>query len=156
MPTFEEKYAELKKKRDEMEKEFQSLAGELFKEKASGLFEKYPTLKSFGWAQYTPYFNDGDECIFGVNDENIYLEMDGESVDEDSDEHNYGFDAWSINYKIKHEGENSLTESERAALDASDFLKTFEEQTLKFMFGDHARITINRDGTSSVDGYDHD
>src|SRR5690349_7857045 len=78
MPTFEEKYAELKKKRDEMEKEFQSLAGELFKEKASGLFEKYPTLKSFGWAQYTPYFNDGDECIFGVNDENIYFEMDGE------------------------------------------------------------------------------
>jgi hypothetical protein len=24
-------------------------------------------IHDFGWAQYTPYFNDGDECIFGVH-----------------------------------------------------------------------------------------
>ena len=32
------------------------------------LYEKYPDLKSIHWTQYTPYFNDGDECEFGVHE----------------------------------------------------------------------------------------
>lgn len=27
-----------------------------------------PTMHSFGWTQYTPYFNDGEPCVFGVNE----------------------------------------------------------------------------------------
>jgi hypothetical protein len=27
-----------------------------------------PTVASFSWIQYTPYFQDGDPCVFGVND----------------------------------------------------------------------------------------
>lgn len=27
------------------------------------------TIVSFSWSQYTPYFNDGDPCVFRVNDE---------------------------------------------------------------------------------------
>lgn len=27
-----------------------------------------PTMHSFGWTQYTPYFNDGDACIFSVGE----------------------------------------------------------------------------------------
>lgn len=30
------------------------------------LFEKIPRLKGVRWAQYTPYFNDGDQCEFGI------------------------------------------------------------------------------------------
>ena len=28
------------------------------------LFDTYPELNSFGWRQYTPYFNDGESCEF--------------------------------------------------------------------------------------------
>lgn len=27
-----------------------------------------PTVRDFGWRQYTPYFNDGDECVFSAGD----------------------------------------------------------------------------------------
>jgi hypothetical protein len=41
----------------------------LFKE----IFESAPKLKSFGWTQYTPYFNDGDTCEFGTNIDYLYI-----------------------------------------------------------------------------------
>lgn len=25
-----------------------------------------PSIESFGWRQYTPYYNDGEQCVFGV------------------------------------------------------------------------------------------
>ena len=28
----------------------------------------HSNIKAIGWTQYTPYFNDGDECIFRVGD----------------------------------------------------------------------------------------
>lgn len=32
-------------------------------------FKANPTVKCMLWTQYTPYFNDGDPCTFGVNNE---------------------------------------------------------------------------------------
>lgn len=31
-------------------------------------FEECPKVQAVVWSQYTPYFNDGDECIFSVNE----------------------------------------------------------------------------------------
>jgi hypothetical protein len=31
-------------------------------------FDQYPEVRSVKWSQYTPYFNDGDTCHFGVNE----------------------------------------------------------------------------------------
>lgn len=31
-------------------------------------FEECPKVQAVVWSQYTPYFNDGDECIFRVNE----------------------------------------------------------------------------------------
>jgi len=44
---------------EELRREFPAM----FKE----LFAQAPNLKSVGWTQYTPYFSDGDECIFSVH-----------------------------------------------------------------------------------------
>lgn len=38
-----------------------------FKDAVKFLFDEYPVLENFSWNQYTPYFNDGDECVFSVN-----------------------------------------------------------------------------------------
>ena len=37
------------------------------------MFEKYPFLTSLTWTQYTPYFNDGHTCEFGVDELNFTL-----------------------------------------------------------------------------------
>jgi hypothetical protein len=46
---------------------------QLFNMQIKELFSKQPVLNSFSWAQYTPYFNDGDECTFSVNREYIKI-----------------------------------------------------------------------------------
>ena len=56
-----EKYSEAKNA-------FQTEAPGLLKEEFKEFFKKVPEVKVIKWAQYTPYFNDGDACIFGVNE----------------------------------------------------------------------------------------
>lgn len=64
-------------------------------------FAKYPMVEKVSWTQYTPYFNDGDACVFGVNEPqarvrlspalsdayrgrlSTFLEDDDEEVDEE-------------------------------------------------------------------------
>ena len=31
------------------------------------VFSKYPEVKALAWTQYTPYYCDGESCVFGVN-----------------------------------------------------------------------------------------
>lgn len=41
---------------------------QVFYDVVKQLFSKHPYLKVIQWSQYTPYFNDGDECVFGVQE----------------------------------------------------------------------------------------
>lgn len=62
-------------------------------------FGKHPMAKAVVWTQYTPYFNDGDACVFRLNEPELkvyldkvtddvakYLGKDPDEDDEDSDE----------------------------------------------------------------------
>jgi hypothetical protein len=61
------KYTELKAKIANARKEMETTAKNAFTEMSAELFEQNPTLQSFSWTQYTPYFNDGDPCVFRCN-----------------------------------------------------------------------------------------
>jgi len=50
-----------------MKAEFQKKAKVALHEEFKNFFESYPEIKSIVWNQYTPYFNDGEECVFSVN-----------------------------------------------------------------------------------------
>lgn len=52
----------------------------IFEAAAQDLFAAYPALESFAWRQYTPYFNDGDVCTFGVYADEPTI--NGVSIDE--------------------------------------------------------------------------
>ena len=55
----------------QVSKESTKLATKGFKE----LFKKHKSLQSFSWNQYTPYFNDGEECVFGAYTD--YISING-------------------------------------------------------------------------------
>jgi len=91
---FKTKKEELKRA---MEKDGQKLITELFQK----AFDEIPSLQSIEWTQYTPYFNDGDACVFGVNE--LYFgfnKQDAESkvatmadlVEDDNDDEDYESD----------------------------------------------------------------
>jgi len=52
---------------EEVRKEHMRKLQEAFREVTKEFFNETP-VQAVIWTQYTPYFNDGEECVFGVND----------------------------------------------------------------------------------------
>lgn len=136
---------ELRAKRAELEAKIQEAAKKLFSEASEELFEKHPTLESFGWVQYTPYWNDGDECTFSANNESP--KINGE---EDWD-YEYGTEKFydgKINTKYD-------PAKKRIYTDVKAMTSQFTDDDLLMMFGDHCEVTVKRSGIT-VDSYDHE
>lgn len=77
----------LQNKRD-IEKQITEDAKGIFADAAKAIFEKYgDKVASFGWTQYTPFFNDGDPCVFSAGDVMIVTPED--AADEDFDRYDY-------------------------------------------------------------------
>lgn len=145
----EEANAQIAKLREELNEKGKQAFGLACKE----LFAIHPCLKAFRWAQYTPYFNDGEECTFGTHD--VYCQMHeplskeemesvGSIYDEDDDD-----DQWLSAY-----GEpNHLVKA--AIKDACEVRDMLDEDSLREMFGDHVEVTVTADGVET-DDYSHD
>lgn len=134
---------------EELRKEFPTM----FKE----LFDKSEKIESFGWNQYTPYFNDGDTCEFNVNWD--YPDINGEYIDE------CDWYDWRIKYYLKGEEKyaNLLTDNPELDIETYKVVEEFKsvigsipQEFLKDLFGDHAKVTIHKDGRVEVDEYEHD
>jgi hypothetical protein len=68
---------ELQDKIAALKEEMQSKSKELMKEVFREFFEKYADIvENVYWTQYVPFFNDGEPCVFRVNDIFILLKDD--------------------------------------------------------------------------------
>jgi hypothetical protein len=110
------------------------------------IFSAYPKLASVGWTQYSPHFNDGDECTFRANVDSYSIYLNGVNPD-------YGSD-----YSDEDEGEEELPAElfEEIADEVSEFLSGFEDEDFASLYGNHVRVTVRRDGKTDIDEYDHD
>lgn len=115
------------------------------------VFETYPEITVIKWTQYTPYFNDGDECVFGVNDFTVSNAPDPNEVDaygeyEGDEEGIWAIDTGWGEGKKKYPVINAL----------NDFAQTkIGEEVFRGTFGDHSIVTVTRDGID-VEEYEHD
>jgi hypothetical protein len=159
-----EKFAVLREKQEEIKKlkeEMLVASNKIFTDLTKTIFEDHPRVNSFGWHQFTPYFNDGDTCTFSVNTDYIYI--NGESVDEsdwinETKITNYG--TWNRE-KRQYEGRTEVPnfnydkELVAACDEIREFLSNFDNDFFMSQFGDHAEITITAEGVS-VDEYEHE
>lgn len=81
---FKKKYSELQARIEEAkqaaQRESQAVVASIFED----YFKKYGELVyAIHWTQYTPHFNDGEECVFRVNDINIAFTEEGYDDGED-------------------------------------------------------------------------
>jgi hypothetical protein len=102
-----------------------------FHEPFAKFFEAHEELEALWFCAYTPYFNDGEECIFSVR------ETYGVVGD---DEYVYGY------------GDEPVAKSIR---EADDIVHSLPEDVIRGLFGDHVKVVITRDGVN-VEEYDHD
>lgn len=82
----QQKYAEIRQKIADAKKQMEETAKGLFNEMSAELFNDNPTLVSFSWTQYTPYWNDGDVCEFRCQGEypTVAMLVDGKTLQYDS------------------------------------------------------------------------
>jgi hypothetical protein len=122
------------------------------------------TIIEFGWRQYTPYFNDGDPCIFDARSAWVRTTADDEDT-RSSWLDVYGHPSlgkrphvWDATNNSYHDGpyeghdeaRYDRCHAFRRAVNGGEFLDVLAEA-----FGDHADVTIRRDGIQ-VEFYDHD
>jgi len=127
------KLEELKKKHSELKKEIKKESASLFKEACQDIFKKYPNLTRFAWTQYTPYFNDGDECVFGVNNYDIFIN--------DLEE-----------YYCDREDKKELKDAKK---EITKMLQSIDDDIFYEMFGDHCKVIVTAKDIT-VKQYQHD
>lgn len=123
-----------------------------------------PTIVEFGWRQYTPYFNDGDPCVFGTSciwarttddtdvDDLYDLEIDFShpTLGERPTTYNPETNQYDTGDYVGPDARYDRCRALHKAVDGGEFYAVLLEA-----FGDHAEITVRRDGIK-VDFYEHD
>jgi hypothetical protein len=135
---------ELSAKREQIEAAAREQAKAILAPGLQEFMNSHPDVKAIGWTQYTPYFNDGEECIFGVHGLHA-------SAKDERDDSLYG-DGWEEIYSKVPEGFSP--ESWKALQELESALSGGEPE-LKAAFGDHVQVIVTRDGVD-IDSYDHD
>ena len=122
-----------------------------------GFLAENEEIRAIQWTQYTPYFNDGDPCVFSVTDSAFFFKapLDTEDLLSDLDSWDEGFYEYSDfeqDYNLKelhHFGVNiplsRLKEIQLSFGLLVDFLIKIDDYAYLSLFGDHAQITATKD-----------
>jgi hypothetical protein len=121
-------------KETERRKQLQESATPTIKALFTAFFEEMTTINRVAWTQYTPYFNDGSECVFSVHEPHFEL------VDEPMDDDDSFYD-WHDYYSFRDK-QPALYAATGALYDAMQAM----EDEFRLAFGDHARVIADRNG----------
>ncbi len=156
-----------KKEIEQLKEVLKEKVGKNFHKLTTTIFDEYPEVKNFGWRQYTPYFNDGEECVFDANTSDFFIN----GFDE------YGDEAWGYNDEVIEEdnlwGENYNHRKEvygnggkvpnpnydpriGAIYEAiSELLNVFDDEDYRGMYGDHTIVVVTPKGVETS-SFEHD
>lgn len=152
LEAFTEKKDDFNRLKAELIENFRQSLNDMAKE----IFVTIPELKAIAWYQYTPYFNDGDECTFRIREVVFYSFVPdrpfryAEQIEEDE----YPEGSWA-------HSEYSLKKSQLPK-EVIDFLSNFDttinenSEFIKEIFGDHSIVSFTANGIEISDYTDHD
>lgn len=167
-------FEEIAQKQLELQEQIKQTGQEAIKEYFNKFFEDNPDIEALRWAQYTPYFNDGDPCTFSISEPELKFrdgrKKPGYEDEDDEDEYEGRYSYGDSKYWY---GEYSLYEwdEETRHLPWNERTRTYDpayeplkrvhrdmdlnEKVFEMIFGDHVQITATREGFE-VDEYYHD
>lgn len=133
--------------------EFTERAKKLLKESFNEFFKNTPEVKTVIWEQYTPYFNDGDPCIFSVGELSFSNSQDGEEIDYGE----YSGDDETIWVSSNYfHGDANISENTKKEITAFDkAITSLPDEIFEDIFGDHVKIIASSSGFD-VSEFDHD
>lgn len=140
------KFSEIIDLEKQLQNKLQNFGKEAFKEAFTDFFTRNPYIDAVVWTQYTPYFNDGDPCIFGVHEVYLASLWFYKNI-----EHDY-YDHIGENIVLAYDCEEMKPMYE----DLDSIWKTIPESILQSVFGDHVLVRILRNGIIEVEEFEHD
>lgn len=174
--------ASLREEMEQIRSRMKEAAQEAVREGTKAIFEEYGDIVlAFGWAQYTPFFNDGEPCEFGMSGLFIlgHEDIDWEAVEREGYDgswedwarehtdypHESGrvFNPYDDNSKVAYTswrgdvqrpGEPRYNAAKEAIENVYSALAA-DESVSKDIFGDHVRVLFTAEGVDT-DYYDHD
>lgn len=170
MSKLSKRFEKLVKEQNELKQKFQQEGQALFKDAFLEFFDKNPNINAVMWNQYTPYFNDGDECVFSVtgprftnakdddlNDISSYGEYEGEN---ETIWVTDGTSELTSDRPYYKKTQDKVAASGGVDIDSCIFLEKLflddaMEEILKALFDDHNHIIATRSGFD-VSEYEHD
>lgn len=155
----------------EIKKELSAKVRQTFVDGLEEILKEHSKLRSVSWTQYTPYFNDGEPCYFGVHKYDI-------QINEDS--------IWEKVSSLEKELETAISGAKKAGVDPDDaprvkelkekieklsppelsdkeekkiretirgYLGAFDDGEFMTMFGDHVKVVVskNEDNTPVIE-----
>lgn len=149
----------LKERMAEVRAEMKRVGHDALQEAFDDFFAKVPEAEAITWTQYTPYFNDGDTCEFGVHEMCLKLSAKARNdllgIEEDEVDHEEWLDnKWESDESDLDDLENARG-PEIAALFNELVSDIQDEDLFLATFGDHVAVTVTRDGIRT-DDYSHD
>lgn len=145
--------------RNEYEKAIRKEFGAVLSGLTTEFFTDFPEVKGIVWTQYTPHFNDGDPCEFGINEPRVMLDAQfadacGDSVC-DCDGESFELTTYDIRSKnSKSDVELKLLAIEKKLNEFQQFLNEFS-MVVEETYGDGVKVTVTPSGVE-VDDYSHD
>lgn len=127
-----------------------------------------PGVKRIEWRQYTPYFNDGDPCVFSVEMPSFVVDHNGEErefgdyADYTFEDYEEGYD-WNSGHSWEERNKHKTTTIDgidysahhKALTEVENIEHGHYDRDMLRLFGDHARVTY--DGTGfDVEYFEHD
>lgn len=137
-------------------------------------------IESIAWTQYSPYFNDGEECVFSVNETRVrfnsssFPEEIREEIEEGGDYEDGFYDSLDylfLGYESRWNKERPftppkfelpielLTRVREVSSELSQISKLLQDNALsdsmQSLFGNHVRVVVTAGGIE-VEDYDHD
>lgn len=128
----------------------------------SKFFEAHPQIKTIHWLQYTPYFNDGDECEFGVH-EAYFTKTEWSDIDCVYGEDDEGLVEFRDHFEYVNGKSTCIPrvceDDPTLIMDIKSLVSIINsevnEDVIRMMFGDHVWVRAHRDDFEIQD-YDHD
>ena len=146
--------------------EVEQWGAEKFMELLDDLLDE-PNVEAVRWRQYTPYFNDGEPCIFGVGEfkvklgkgqKSTYMLTDDDDEEDDDEDSADWLDLYDVQ-RYDQEQRRYVVKAEHLSIgpkltDLGESSSHFED-FLGATFGDHATITATKAGFDIAE-YDHE
>lgn len=147
--TIQEEIQKYREERAKLQRYFTENGMRLFSGLFSDILKKYPNVTSLTWAQYTPYFNDGESCIFGVHNDDIRLNND--------DDYNMYVSSYGMDDDVaEHYSFENLSQGQTFCKEIFEVFSQFTDEEMLDLFGDHVEVTVYSDGKIEIDDYHHD